>query len=182
MDWADLDLMVHPLDREDRLVDMDPVLLVGSLDIEVDIDDIEDLVDSQDVADSPNMHDHHHMAAYREVDKAREAVDTPDDLGSLEDDSQDAQLDVLEADMVREVHFDVQVHQVYLAVMSVHLTLVIAGLKLGVLVELVEKIVMAVMEGVVLGTAVQVAGAGYVDFDEAILSSLILEGCYPHLS
>jgi len=89
MDWADLDLMVHPLDREDRLVDMDPVLLVGSLDIEVDIDDIEDLVDSQDVADSPNMHDHHHMAAYREVDKAREAVDTPDDLGSLEDDSQD---------------------------------------------------------------------------------------------
>ena len=31
MDWADLDLMVHPLDREDRLVDMDPVLLVGSL-------------------------------------------------------------------------------------------------------------------------------------------------------
>ena len=94
--------------------------------------------------------------------------------------------------MVREVHFDVQVHQVYLAVMSVHLTLVIAkcidcygldnarmilpGLKLGVLVELVEKIVMAVMEGVVLGTAVKVAGAGYVDFDEAILSSLILEG------
>lgn len=31
MDWADLDLMVRPLDREDRLVDMDPVLLVGSL-------------------------------------------------------------------------------------------------------------------------------------------------------
>ena len=47
------------------------------------IDDIEGLVDSQDVADSPNMHDHHHMAAYRVVDTAREAVDTPDDLGSL---------------------------------------------------------------------------------------------------
>ena len=31
MDWADLDLMVHPLDRVDRLEDMDQVLLVDNL-------------------------------------------------------------------------------------------------------------------------------------------------------
>ena len=31
MDWADLDLMVHPWDRVDRLEDMDRVLLVGNL-------------------------------------------------------------------------------------------------------------------------------------------------------
>ena len=47
------------------------------------IDDIEGLVDNQDVADSPNMHDHHHMAAYRAVDKVQEAVDILDDLDNL---------------------------------------------------------------------------------------------------
>ena len=95
--------------------------------------------------------------------------------------------------MVREVHFDVQVHQVYSAVMSVHLTLVIAkctdcyglgnarmilpGLKLGVLVELEERIVMVVMvEAVVPVTVVKVVGVGHVDFDEVILNLLILEG------
>ena len=90
-------------------------------------------------------------------------------------------------------HFDVQVHSVYLAVMLVHLTLVIAtfivyyglymlrfilpGLKLGVLVELEERIVMAVMvEAVVPVTVVKVVGVGHVDFDEVILNLLILEG------
>ena len=55
---------------------------------------------------------------------------------------------------------------------------ILPGLKLGVLVELEERIVMAVMvEAVVVPvTVVKVAGVGHVDFDEVILNLLILEG------
>ena len=54
---------------------------------------------------------------------------------------------------------------------------ILPGLKLGVLVELEERIVMVVMvEAVVPVTVVKVAGVGHVDFDEVILNLLILEG------
>ena len=54
---------------------------------------------------------------------------------------------------------------------------ILPGLKLGVLVELEERIVMAVMvEAVVPVTVVKVVGVGHVDFDEVILNLLILEG------
>ena len=54
---------------------------------------------------------------------------------------------------------------------------ILPGLKLGVLVELEERIVMVVMvEAVVPVTVVKVVGVGHVDFDEVILNLLILEG------
>jgi len=180
MDSVDLDLMVRPLDREDHQGDMVRVLLVDNLDIEVDIDDIEDLEDNQGVADSQNNRVDH-MAAYRVVDTDQEAVDNLGDLDNLEDGSQDVR-DVLVVD-IRVDHFDVQVHPVYLVVMLVHLTLVIAVLKSGVLVELEERIGTVVTEGLMRTVvAVEVAGVGHVDFDEVKLNLLRLEGCYPHLS
>ena len=109
-----------------------------NLDIEVDIDDIEGSEDNQGVADSQNNHVDH-MAAYRVVDTDQEAVDNLGDLdnlkltfldliiiarNNLEDDSQDVR-DAPVVD-IRADHFDVQVHPVYLVVMLVHLTLVIA--------------------------------------------------------
>ena len=61
---------------------------------------------------------------------------------------------------------------------SIMLRFILPGLKLGVLVELEERIVMAVMvEAVVVPvTVVKVVGVGHVDFDEVILNLLILEG------
>lgn len=184
MDSADLDLMVRPLDHEDRLEDMDLVLPVDILDIEVDIDDIEGLADSQDVqgeADNRNNHDSH-MVAYHVVDTDQVVVDNQggqDDWDKLEDDSQGVP-DGLVVD-IRADHFDVQVHSVYWVVMLVHLTLVIAVLKSGVLVELEVMNGTVVLEGPMRTTVVKVVGLGHVDFDEVILNGLILEGCCPHL-
>merc|ERR1719394_2206387 len=72
------------------------------------------------------------------VDMDQEAVDNLGDLDNLEDGSLDVR-GALEVDSQVD-HFDVQVHPVYLVVMLVHLTLVIAVLKSGVLVELEERI------------------------------------------